>query len=103
MRHLRLIATTAVVPRHSSRNPLDSWLNNWLRKGASSRAKKGAFRSLRRSNLEVISPRSLPHRLLQRSTCRTPSFPDHPLTTTELRGWSGNFGVHNKKEWVGEG
>ena len=45
----------------------------------------------------------LPHPLLQRSTCSTPSFPDHPLTTTELRGWSGNVGVHNEKEWVGEG
>lgn len=103
MARLRLVATTGVELKNSLQDTPQNWLKNRLQRGAPFRARTRALPE--RAALESrnhFPALSSPTRSFNAVRAAPLHFPT-TLSQPQTRGWSGNFGVHNKKEWVGEG
>jgi hypothetical protein len=80
------IAYAPIEVRFWLRHAPERWLNHWLRKGACLRAISSTRSEADGDAIaEAFHALPSPAPLLRRVTCGTPSFPDHPLTTTDER------------------
>jgi len=99
----QLIAVFPLRARFGLVNAPATGLKIWLGEGATCRASPGArrcgLRSSFRSHSASVPPPPTPSARTRAAPLRFPTTLSQPQT----RGWSGNFGVHNKEEWVGEG
>ena len=103
MEYLRLIANAGSGHRIRLRNAPENWLGTWPLNWACLQAISRA--SPRRAVLNFLNQSAqLPSRThsFNAGHAAPLRFPT-TLSQPQTRGWSGNFGVHNKNEWVGGG
>jgi hypothetical protein len=97
-----IASTRAEGPIQLRDAPAD-WLVLWLLVRASFRAnpRRASARALGRIGNHFSALPSPTHSFS--ATRAAPLRFPTTLSQPQTRGWSGNFGVHNKKEWAGEG